>query len=174
MTLAPTRSYYCGFHAIASAPRVRTRRTELIGAILICLTLSAAETVDIGVVTEDAGIGIVKCHAEDHALVEIVPLDPAPHRVGGFFTTTNRLLVMSDLTMTPTGTNLAKIQMVCSGSTSPVKTVQFTIRRPIPPPRVKRAHKIVDDGITPPVPGGMAIPLPGGVSEDYSERRQKR
>lgn len=146
--------------------------------ILLALSLGAAEIIDIGTLTETEGIGIRGCHPGDQAMVEVVPENPGPSRVGGMFLTTNALLTMKEpaMTMVPTGTNLARIRTICQGSTSEVREVRFVIRRLLPAPRVERRSLVATNPPTLPLPPGMTetLPLPGGTNfgsyRDFLER----
>lgn len=142
--------------------------------ILFVLSLAAADIVDVGVITDTEGLAIKTCHPGDIAMVEVIPVNPAPDRVRGFFETTETLLTSKSppMTMAPTGTNIARIRTVCSGSTSEVREVRFVIRREIPAPKVARGRvaRPVVIAQYPPLPGGLVMPFPNATNySSYQE-----
>lgn len=162
-------------------------------AVILALILSAvaADLIDVGVLTDFEGIGIKHCHPGDEATIEVVPVDmkregdgPGPLRVGGFFSTTNRIITMREpaMSMAPPGTNRAYIRTVCQGATSEVQEVLFVIRRILPAPTVSRRSVFPAVPPAPPSPAGMIVkismplPLPPGIppGETYREFQQRQ
>ena len=160
------------------------KATVIIALIVSCI---AADLIDVGELTDFEGIAIKHCHPGDEAIIEVQPVDmkregdgPGPLRVGGFFSTTNRLITMREpaMTMVPTGTNRAYIRTVCSGATSEVTEILFTIRRTLPAPAVSRRSTMPGPVKPPPAPAGLiakvSMPLPGpSTNEDYGQFQKR-
>ncbi len=114
------------------------------------------------ILTSTNSLEIRHCHADDRAMIEVVPANS--NRYGGMFVTTNAILRLADLSMIPTGTNVFRIRTICAGATSEVQEITVVLRRPIPAPRMA----IVGDLPTLPMPPGLTPALPGGTNQDAS------
>lgn len=146
--------------------RADAKKGRMIVALMLAFVWAAAEPVDLGVVSDSAGVGIETCHEHDRALVEGIP----QHGVGGMFVTTNRTLFLRDLSMLPSGTNLLRVRTICQGTTGAVSEVRIVIRRPVAAPSVFR----VDLADVPPMPPGMVMPLPNAEAvASYAEFRRR-
>ncbi len=140
-----------------------------LAVILICLISLALAAVAIASEMEDdpkpvtaqIGISLKHCHPGDKAVIHVVPIPKNSHRKEGWFTTTNSVLLLDDLSMIPEGVVRFDIQSVCRGMTSQVRVAYFDLQRPPPPPVVDLV--IIDDGPIPPLPPGVVMtnmPLP--------------
>lgn len=159
----------------------------------MCNPVFADELVNVGVLTDFEGIGIKHCHPGDEATIEVVPVDmktegPGPLRVGGFFSTTNKIVTLREpaASFFPPGTNRAFVRIICHrshGATSEVSERLFVMPYPrIPAPEVTRRSVFPAMPPMPPMPLGMVakismpLPLPPGPPGDtYGEfqRRQR-
>jgi hypothetical protein len=150
--------------------RIENKEDEAMNLVLPLPLLLAlcADPLDLGVITETNGIALRACHASDSILVEIEPAHPSDHVVGGMFVTTNRTLTIrsAPMSMVPSGTNFARMSVICGGSTSAPVEVKFMIRRPVPPPQVGRVTVVAIPPL--PLPSGLIPALPGGSRQDAS------
>lgn len=133
--------------------------------MIFALLILSAQVLDVGVLTATNGIEIAHCHAGDPARIHVVPVHPETNRVGGWWTTTNCVIRLRDLSMIPNGTNVMEIRTLCNLSTSQPVFVRFIILRTPKPPRV--ALWTMPEDWNPPSPWSQ--PLPGGVNDSYAQ-----
>lgn len=111
-------------------------------------------------VSADVGLQIKHCHPGDSALVTVTPIPENDNRRGGFFVTTNNLLVLRDLSMLPSGLNRLQIQSICRGMTGEVANVVVDLRRPPPPPKLELMELVKVRRVRP----GSPVPLRSSVT----------
>lgn len=132
-------------------------------------------------VTMEEGFSLTHCHPGDAAQIKVIPIPMNAVRVRGWFTTTNSILTLKDLSMLPSGLNRLEVQSICRGMTGEVTSVVIDLQRPPPPPKVARARVIKPSAVPirtgppewpplPPMPPGMAqmMPLPNAETNIMS------
>lgn len=134
-------------------------------------------------VSKEVGLALNHCHPGDPAHITVIPIPENEVRRGGFFTTTNNLLSLRDLSMLPSGLNRLEIRSICRGLTGEVQNVVIDLQRPPPPPKVtsRRVPRAVTNHVPvravvtnapplPPLPPGMAgaMPLPNAETNKVS------
>lgn len=113
--------------------------------------------------TPEIGIELSLCHEHDKAMIHVIPIPLATNRNEGWFTTTNKTIKLSDLSMLPDGTNRLDIQTICRGKTSEVTSILFDLQRPPPAPVISLVwNEGTNKPIYPPAVPGMVLPLPNG------------
>lgn len=157
---------------------------------LLALCAAADETEDPMPVSKEAVLAITRCHPGDPVLIHVTPIPENAARLQGWFTTTNDMLNLRDLSMLPSGLNRLDLRTVCRGLTGEVSSVVIDLQRPPPPPKVssRRVRKVpapspvptrfstASNGPPPfpPIPPGMAgmLPLPGSPTNKISYHDQ--
>lgn len=144
--------------------------------ILFPLCVLAADIFTPRIIDTDHALEIHHCHPGDRAILKVFPLpEETDDRRGGIMVSTNTTFTLADLTMFPRGTNRLDIQTVCAGATSRPITMFIVVRRPPPEPKVQYVLARPWELPMPPMPGGLIMPLPGGVSsnESYTNYRAR-
>jgi hypothetical protein len=168
---------------------------KLIAFCMFMLSTLGQEITDLGVMTDpvrpvsnSVGLSINHCHPGDRAVIHVIPIPENDVRLGGWFSTTNDVLKMDELSMLPSGLNRLEVWPVCRGLTGEVSHVVIDLQRP--PPAIKfgtvRVNKPASTNSPvplrmaaktarewppmPPLPPGMAgmMPLPDAETNRVS------
>lgn len=165
----------------------------LLAVLVVMAVISAADETEEEPkpVSADLGLRIYHCHPGDRAVIHVMPIPENDARVQGWFSTTNEVLSLWDLSMLPSGLNRLEVQPVCRGLTGEVRTVVIDLQRPPPPVKIesvrirrpkapspvptRMTHETNEAPQFPPIPPGMAglLPLPDAATNRISYHDQQ-
>lgn len=145
----------------------------ILAVLAVLALLSAADETeeDPRPVSGEVGLAIIHCHPGDRAVIHVIPIPENDSRRGGWFSTTNDVLNLEDLSMLPSGLNRLEIRSVCRGLTGAVATATIDLRRPPPPVKLASARARKRGSTNSPVPLRMDLartplpPMPPGMAE---------
>lgn len=156
-------------------PVLIMRMILLVVLAVMAICAFADDTEDPMPVSADLGLAIGHCHPGDRAVIRVIPIPENDSRLGGWFSTTNDVLAMKDLSMLPSGLNRLEIRPVCRGLTGEVRTAVIDLQRPPPPVKLAVVRVKRPAGTNSPVPTRMTAargrewpplpPMPPGMAE---------